>query len=275
MEYNELSVVVSTPKTQEESQEFIQHIYQTCGCNVHVFLCMNNGTVGLNEVYNKMLNDENVNKNIIVFMHDDIDLLKIGWGREILRLFKENEDYGIIGVAGTKQFDALAMWWQFPKRYGQVVHKAEGKCWLTSFSPLLQQDLQEVAVVDGLFFGVHPERIKKKFRTDVNGFDFYEICLCLDNAIEGVKIGVTTNIRICHHSIGKMRENWYKNREIVNRIYGKYYPIDLDEGIKIKNDDVEAYLKIKYDEIKKIYEENVKRQKEAEQNKEITNTSGK
>ena len=48
------------------------------------------------------------------------------------------------------------------------------------------------------------------------------------NFIEGkCKIGVTTNIRMAHDSIGKLKESWYKNRDIINKKYNQYYPIEL------------------------------------------------
>ena len=163
-------------------------------------------------------------------MHDDIEFLKKGWGREILRLFNEHEDYGIIGVAGSAQFDSNAAWWQYDKKYGQVLHRHNGKSWLTAFSPLLDKDLQEVCVIDGLFMAVHRKRITAKF-DESNKFDFYDISFCLDNFLDGkTKIGVTTNIRIAHNSIGEMRPDWYTTRERINNKYGDKYPIEVKNG---------------------------------------------
>lgn len=266
MEYKELSVVISTSKTEEQCQPLIQHLYETCGCNVHVFLCLNNGTVGLTQVYNQMLNDSNVNKDAIVFMHDDVDMLTIGWGRELLKILKENTEYGIIGVAGSKQWMETGMWWSYPKKYGQVIHSANQKTWLTSFSPRLEKDLEEVLVCDGLFFVVDPTRIKKPFNSKILGFDFYEITFCIDNYLEGVKIGVTTNIRVCHHSVGNMRDYWYTTRDIVNEMYGKYYPMDIEEGIKIKNEDVKLYLENQAKLIKEYQEHKLNEEKEKNEN---------
>lgn len=222
-----IAVVVCSKNNDETKQKIVEHIRDTCECNAHTYFMHNPEGVGLSEIYNSMLSK--VEFDVIVFIHDDIEFLRKGWGREILRLFNEHSDYGIIGVAGSAQFDENGAWWQYDKKYGQVLHRHEGKSWLTSFSPLLDEDLQEVCVIDGLFMAVHRKRITKQFDTNTT-FDYYDICFNLDNYIDGkTKIGVTTNIRIAHNSIGQMREGWYVAREYANNKYKDVYPIDVEK----------------------------------------------
>ena len=224
---NSLSVVVCSRDNGEGKEKLINHIKETCGCNAHTYFMYNPDGVGLPEIYNNMLDESKTENDIIVFMHDDIEFLKFGWGAEILRLFNEHEDYGIIGVAGSAEFDSNGAWWQYKKKYGQVLHRHNGKSWLTAFSPLLDKDLQEVCVIDGLFMAVHRKRISKKFNEKFK-FDYYDITFCLDNFLDvETKIGVTTNIRIAHNSVGQMREGWYTAREEVNKIYNDDYPIEV------------------------------------------------
>lgn len=176
-----------------------------------------------------MLASSDIKDNIIVFIHDDIEFLRKGWGKELLRLFNEHEDYGIIGVAGSAQFDAGAAWWNYEKKFGQVLHRNNGQSWLTAFSPLLDKDLQDVVVIDGLFMGVHKKRISENFSRELLFFDFYDIYFCLANYLsKKTKIGVTTNIRLAHNSVGALKDSWYKNRDIINEKFSKYYPIDID-----------------------------------------------
>ena len=74
-----------------------------------------------------MLESKDIKENIVIFIHDDIEFLRKGWGREIMRLFNENKEYGIIGVAGSAQFDEGGAWWNYDKKFGQVLHRNEGK----------------------------------------------------------------------------------------------------------------------------------------------------
>ena len=175
-----------------------------------------------------MMESSEFKTNIGVFVHDDIEFLRNGWGKEILRLFNEHEDYGIIGVAGSAQFDENGAWWNYEKKFGQVLHRSEGNSWLTAFSPLLDKDLQEVVVIDGLFMAIHKGRIAENFSRELLGFDFYDIYFNIANYLaKKCKIGVTTNIRVAHNSIGKLKDSWYENRKIINEKFGKYFPIDV------------------------------------------------
>jgi hypothetical protein len=230
-----ISVVFSSKKKAEENKEFIEHIKNTCGCEVYIVCVYNPNGLSLSRIYADILETNEVKDKITVFIHDDIEFLKGGWGKEILRLFNEHEDYGIIGVAGSAQFDANAAWWNYEKKFGQVLHRNEGNSWLTAFSPLLDHDLEEVCVIDGLFMAIHRDRVKHNFSKTLEGFDFYDVCLCLANYIEGgSKIGVTTNIRLAHNSVGKLKDTWYQNREIINKAFGQYYPIEVGKKKKGK-----------------------------------------
>lgn len=227
---DKLALVICTRENNEQIKAFIESISNTCECNLNVYLLVNQEGIGLTKLYSEMINSKDINADIILFIHDDIEFLKTGWGEEILRLFNEHEDYGIIGVAGSAQFDESGAWWQYEKKYGQVLHRHNGKSWLTAFSPLLNEDLKEVVVIDGLFMAVHKKRITQNFDTSIEGFNFYDIDFCLANFLEGkTKIGVTTNIRIAHNSIGELKPEWYENRKKIIEKYGDKFPIDIEK----------------------------------------------
>ena len=222
-----ITVIFCSKKQGEENKDFLDHIRNTCECDLNVICVHNPEGLSLSKIYADMTVNEQIDTNIIIFIHDDIEFLRKGWGKEILRLFNEHEDYGIIGVAGSAQFDENAAWWNYEKKFGQVLHRWEGKSWLTAFSPLLDKDLQEVAVIDGLFIAIHKKRSAENFSRELEGFDFYDIYFCLANYLsKKCKIGVTTNIRLAHNSIGKLKDSWYKNRDIINEKFGNKFPID-------------------------------------------------
>ncbi len=225
---NKIAVVVCSKKTSDENKGFVEHIKETCGCDTHVYMIHNPDGVSLSKIYADMVVNKEIDSDIIIFIHDDIEFLKKGWGAEVLRLFNEHEDYGIIGVAGSAQFDERGAWWNYDKKYGQVLHRAEGKSWLTAFSPLLTKDLEDVVVIDGLFMAIHKRRISENFSRELDGFDMYDIWFCLSNYFaKKCKIGVTTNIRLAHNSVGKLKDTWYKNREIINKEFGNKFPVEL------------------------------------------------
>lgn len=224
----EITVIVPSRKNDNESNSFIESIKNTVGCKAKVIFVVNDNSMNLSRLYYNMMLNEQIESDIIVFCHDDIEFLKKGWGEELIRLFTKNKKFGIIGVAGSAEFDENGAWWNYNKKFGQVLHKHDGKSWLTAFSPLLDKDLEEVCVIDGLFIAVKRSRVTKNFDPELPGFNFYDIDFCLANFIDGkTKIGVTTNIRLAHKSIGQLSENWYTNRDIINDKYGEYFPIRL------------------------------------------------
>lgn len=230
---NQITLVFCS-KEKDNIESFVKHLTETCGCPMSIMSIHNPDGLPLAKIYHDIVESENVKTNIIVFIHDDVEFLKSGWGLEVLRLFNQHKDYGIIGVAGSAQFDENGAWWNYDKKFGQVLHRSEGKSWLTAFSPLLKEDLQEVAVIDGLFMAIDKTKIGANFDETFEGFDHYDTSMCLANVIaHKCKIGVTTNIRMAHNSVGALKDSWFKNKEILNEKFGKYYPIDiLDEKWK-------------------------------------------
>ena len=220
-----ITIVISSKKEANEMRDFLANIQETVNIDVNVMFIQNNG-VSLTHVYQEAL--EKSMTDIVIFIHDDIEFLKSGWGSEIFRMFEEHQDFGIIGVAGSAEFDSNAMWWNYSKKYGQVLHRNNGQSWLTQFSPLLKKDLEEVCVIDGLFMAVHKGRISSGFNRNIEGFNFYDIDFCLSNFLDKkTKIGVTTHVRLAHNSVGNLTNNWHQNKEIINQKYGSNYPIHV------------------------------------------------
>lgn len=229
--FKKLAVVIASRKTPDEKKDFIDAIKETCGYGCNIVFNINQNETPLTSIYNKALNE--VDADYFIFIHDDIEFLRKGWGAEIVRLFNQYQDYGIIGVAGSGEFDSDAAWWRYKDIYGQVLHRHDGKSWLTTFSPLLPCDLMNVCTVDGLFIAVAKDRITSRFNETFK-FDHYDTSFCLQNFIDGkTKIGVTTNIRLAHNSIGQMRDDWYISKNKLNEIFNNYYPIKAKHDVKI------------------------------------------
>lgn len=218
-------MVVCSRKRDDEEHSLAKHLQETCGCNARVMYIINPDGVSLTEIYGDVVDSKEIHTDVVVFVHDDVKFLRDGWGAELLRMFKEHEDYGIIGVAGSAEFNSEAAWWRNKKIYGQVLHRHDGQSWLSAYSPLLDKDLEEVCVVDGLFFAVCRPRLAHNFDKSFKGFNFYEIDLCLANFFsKKCKVGVTTNIRVAHESMGELKQNWYENRDLLNEKYKGKFP---------------------------------------------------
>jgi len=188
--------------TRESNPQHSEHLMKMFGHpKVEILEYVNKGE-GLTKFYQKGLDESKY--DIVVFLHDDILIETKQAAKKIVKLFDRNPEYGILGVAGTKYLSDTGRWWEDRKSmYGKVYHTHEGKTWLSSYSEDLGNRVEEVVTVDGVFFSVHKKRIKIGFNGEVKGFHFYDIDFCFSNFLFDVKIGVHTNIKINHMSIGQ------------------------------------------------------------------------
>jgi GT2 family glycosyltransferase len=217
--------------TRENYPEHIEHIKKTSGIkNIEVLEYVNKGE-SLTKFYNKALKE--TTNDIVVFCHDDILLNTNNWGKKIVKHFSET-DYGILGVAGTTHMGDSGRWWDDnTKMMGQVRHTHEGRSWDSKYCSLFGDKVLESIVVDGLFFAIKKDRLTKTFDENFNGFHFYEIDFCFNNHLNGTKVGVISNIRVTHKSIGMTNDEWENNRlQFVNK-YVKKLPYNIKPEILI------------------------------------------
>jgi glycosyltransferase involved in cell wall biosynthesis len=221
--------------TRESKPEFTEYLKKSSGFKkLEVIEKVNNGEKSLAQVYNEVLSESKT--DIVVFCHDDIYFDTNSWYNKLLKHF-EKSDFGIIGMAGTTQMPSSGMWWEDRRKMvGIVNHENDGKKWESKYSESLGNSIIETVVVDGLFIAIDKRKIKKNFNEDFKGFHFYDIPFCFENHIEGVKVGVITNIRITHKSIGQTNEQWEENRKLFESKYAKNLPVKLnyDPQRKIK-----------------------------------------
>ena len=228
-----ISVVFST---REDNPKHIEHIKKTSGIHkgLEVIQYINNGEFSLTELYNRALKE--TTNDIVVFCHDDIIFETNNWGKKLLKSFSDNEGYGIIGIAGSREIPKSGMWWENPLHmYGQVYHKHNGNRWLSKYSPKKSNFLDNVVIVDGLFFSVDKNKIKTNFDEEVKGFHFYEVDFCFRNYLKDVKVGVTSDIDVTHLSIGQTNEEWEENRKIFTEKYKDNLPAKVKKEFGKQN----------------------------------------
>ena len=212
--------------TRESKPEFIEYLKKSSGYKkLEVIEKINNGDKSLSQVYNEILSEAKT--DIVVLCHDDIYFDTSSWYSKLLKHFEKTE-YGIIGMAGTTSMPSTGMWWQDRKKMvGIVNHENGGKKWESRYADSIGNSILETVIVDGLFIAIHKKRIKKTFNEEFKGFHFYDIPFCFENHLEGVKVGVITNIRITHKSIGQTNEQWEENRKLFEEKYKSNLPLKL------------------------------------------------
>lgn len=218
--------------TRTSNPEFQEYLKKSCGHpKVQVIEKVNNGEKNLSQVYNEIINESNY--EIVVLCHDDIYFDTNNWSQKILKNFNKNEEFGILGVAGTIEMPKSGKWWEDrSKMYGIVNHEHGGKKWESKYSDSLQNNIKEVVVVDGVFIALNKTKITDLFDESVTGFHMYDINFCFKNFLSGIKIGVFTNIRITHKSIGETNDSWEVNRGVFSNKYSEFLPAKTPFSIK-------------------------------------------
>lgn len=218
-----LTIVYST---RNIDLNYLDHVKKTCGLDNHEILAYkNNGEQSLTELYNQALN---VAKNdIIVFCHDDLIFETNDWGKKLLNHFKKNPRFGIIGLAGTDHL-INGMWWAVKESMHGIVNHTDGtKKWTSNFSQDQGDKVKDMIVLDGLFFAVDRRKLVHHFDEDFKGFHFYDLSFCFPNYLDGVDVGVITNIRVTHMSIGETNDMWEENKKLFEKKYGDELPIKI------------------------------------------------
>jgi len=221
---NPVSVVISTRQIDDVYLELVEKMFSHPKTEINIY--ENDGLSSLTQIYNLGLRESK--NEIVVFMHDDLILETRNMTPKIVKLFEKHSDYGIIGIAGTDKLTS-GMWWQNRENmFGVVGHIHEGKRHVNHYSKgTFNEKLKDVVVVDGLFFMVHKGRIKKEFNEQFEGFHFYDLSFCVDNYLEGVKIGLTTKFGVTHKSIGMTNKKWEKNKLFFEALYDKKLPLEV------------------------------------------------
>lgn len=218
-----VSVVISTRKTDDKFIELVSKKFSHPKTQIIVF---ENDGIPLSKIYNEGL--EKSTSDIVVFMHDDVYLGTSNLTPKINRIFDDNPEYGIVGVAGTDLLTSGRWWDNQDNMFGIVSHEHNGKVHTKYFSKQKYIDtLKDVVIIDGLFMMIHKKRIKHTFNEEFRGFHFYDLPICVENFMDGIKIGVTTKIKILHKSIGVTNKEWERNKLLFEALYEKKFPIKV------------------------------------------------
>lgn len=226
-----LTVIYCTKETNSKHRE---HLIKTSGLHKHleVIEIINNGE-SLTKSYNRGL--KQAKNQYVVFCHDDISIETKQWAKKLIKQFESNPSFGIIGVAGSKYLNETGKWWSNKDTmYGRVKHTQNGKTWLSAYSSEQGLELEPVLNIDGVWFAINKNVIKEDFDESVEGFHFYDVDFSFRNHLAGCCVGVTTKIRINHHSVGETNGEWERNRDIFANKFKDILPIKLNENFKIR-----------------------------------------
>lgn len=227
-----LSIIICS-RTQNISIVLTENIKNTIGCNYELIVIDNSKNIySIFEAYN--IGIEKSKGEYLCFIHDDILFHTIGWGNIVNRLFNENEQFGLIGIAGaTVKSKTPTGWWDCEEKYKFIN--------IIQHFPTKEKQLQQVGfknanfkesvVVDGVFLALK-EDTKVSFNQNLSGFHNYDLNIAYEIISKGYKIGVTNEILLEHFSIGNPNLEWLLSSIKIHKIYMQILPLSLNLNIK-------------------------------------------
>lgn len=174
--------------------------------------------------------------DIVVFVHEDVFFLQPGWGKQVLQLFDENPQMGLLGVAGSSRLQADNPLWVRAGRpwiHGRVMHWLNNgeRIFSTEYSGTAENVVQRVAVVDGLFMAVRRSSMQGLGfdASTFGGYHFYDLDLCMQMHVAGLyQICVSSELSVCHMSGGGFDQSWKESAVQFLRKWGADLPVCLE-----------------------------------------------
>ncbi|RZK31883.1 MAG: hypothetical protein EOO61_17485, partial [Hymenobacter sp.] len=152
---------------------------------------------------------------LLCFMHEDIRFHTKGWGQLVADILCDHT-IGVLGVTGGRyQVAAPAAWWGCGLelcRENVLNVFPDGHKEMDLRNPE-NQSLADVAVVDGLWMCSRRE-VWQHYPFDsqtFTDFHFYDVDYCTEIFLHGLRVCVTFELLIEHHSRGSVNTSWLHN----------------------------------------------------------------
>jgi hypothetical protein len=165
-------------------------------------------STGLSKLYNIALREAELDPAILVFIHDDVQLLDFFWPNHV---FQGLRAFDLIGLAGNKRRVPGQPAWRFTDERlarddkenlsGIVAH---GASWPPDYVSYYGQPYQQVKLLDGVMMACRSETLlaKRIFFDEAFDFHFYDLDICRQAELHELRLG-TWSISALHASDGR------------------------------------------------------------------------
>ena len=163
--------------------------------------------------------------DLLVFSHDDVEILTPHFVARFKEHFKEND---MIGVAGTSRL-VFGEWSVagHPHIFGQFVHpNPQEKAFDVGIFGVPSRVVNNIQALDGLFFAAR-RAVVEKIRFDeqrFDGFHCYDLDFTFAAYLAGFRIAVANDLPLLHISAGSYDEVWNRYAVRFMEKYGQRLP---------------------------------------------------
>jgi len=156
-----------------------------------------------------------------VYLHQDVFIINKRFIYDIVEVFSNNIQLGMLGVIGAETIPLNAIWWDSDEKYGKIFDSRKGSLNLFSFKEV-QSDYKAVKALDGCILATQYDL---PWRSDLfHGWHLYDLAQCMEFSREGYEVGVLSQESPwCIHDCGleNTMRNLVQNKQIFLEQYSQ------------------------------------------------------
>ncbi|WP_051870807.1 glycosyltransferase [Geobacillus vulcani] len=205
---------VNNRQMYEESVRYVRSLHVPEGYEIEIISI--EGAKSITSGYNEAM--KRTDAKYKVYLHQDVFIVNKNFIFDIIALFDENKQIGIIGTIGAKKIPTSGIWWEAEKKYGKVFDSHSGTLSILAFQDI-EHKYETVEAVDGLLMATQYDI---RWREDIfDGWHFYDLSHCVEYLKKGYLIVVPKqSIPWCIHDCGIVN---------IRNGYERYRNLFLDE----------------------------------------------
>ncbi|MBB6671508.1 glycosyltransferase [Cohnella nanjingensis] len=167
----------------EESLRYIQVLHVPEGVEAEFISIA--GATSLAAGYNHAMQQSDAKYK--VYLHQDVFIINRNMIQDVISLFQENPNLGIMGLVGAEKLPINAIWWQASSIWGKVYENHTGRMDLLSFQDV-NRPYQSVESLDGLLLVTQFDLPWQEEHFD--GWHMYDLSQCIEFKKHGYDVGV-------------------------------------------------------------------------------------
>ncbi|MCC3374065.1 glycosyltransferase [Cohnella sp. REN36] len=200
----------------EESLRYIQTLHVPAGIEVETISIA--GATSLAAGYNHAMQQSDAKYK--VYLHQDVFIINRNMIQDVMSLFQENPNLGMIGLVGAEKLPMNAIWWQASSIWGKVYENHTGRMNLLAFQDV-NHSYQSVESLDGLLLVTQFDLPWQEEHFD--GWHMYDLSQSMEFKNHGYDVGVPNQQKAwAIHDCGIVNVNngFEKYRHKFLQIYG-------------------------------------------------------
>ncbi len=202
----------------EECMLYIKHLDVPAGMEIEVLSV--EGAESMTAGYNSAMHASDAKYK--VYLHQDAFIFKQDFLEILIRIFQENPEIGLIGLAGCKQLPSSGIWWFGEEMYANLIEVLTPE-WVQFHKRgnVMAGQFSYMQAVDGF---VMATQYDVEWREDLfKGWHFYDISASMEFQKAGYRVAIPRqDIPWCIHECGDkwLGQEYWEARKIFCKTYG-------------------------------------------------------